>query len=94
MWPALIRKRADGDIFQAMAARANLGEHLQTALQLQLIIGAEGAFKAKVDILGIGRPTRGHGRSRGQDQCRDGADCDFAKHLGQFLSVTHSAAPG
>ena len=57
---ALIRKGADGDVFQAVAARARLGEDLQAALQLQLVIGAEGACKAEVDILGVGCPTGGH----------------------------------
>ena len=70
-----------------MAGRADLGEHLQAALQLMGVKGAERAFEAEGDISGCPFAF-GPGGAGKQAECRDSADCDFAKHRGQFLSLT------
>ncbi|EKD60727.1 MAG: hypothetical protein ACD_54C00585G0001 [uncultured bacterium] len=88
MRAALIRQRPDGDKFQAVAGRADLGEHLKAALQLVFFKGAERAFEAEGEVFNVGATTGRESRARGQCQCRDSADCDFAKHLSQFLSLT------
>ena len=46
-----IAQRAQRDIAQAVAAGADLGIDLQTALKLELVIGAERAFEAEGDVL-------------------------------------------
>jgi hypothetical protein len=70
---AFIRQSADGDVFQAVAGRADLGIDLQPALQLELVVCAERTLVREGDILDVPAFACGHRRS-GQAKGRDGGD--------------------
>ena len=82
-----IGQRTDAHELQPMAGRADLGIDLQAALQLMLVKGSKRAFKAEGDI-GDARFLCRPGSAGEQGQSGNSADCDFAYHLSQSLSLT------
>ncbi len=86
VWPAFVGKRADRDVFQPVAGRADLGIDLQPALQLVFVEGAERPLEREGHVLDTGTLGR---ESRPARQGKDGSggDCDRSQHLNRSFPL-------
>ena len=64
-----------------MAARADLGEDLKAALQLELVELAERTFVGEGHILDMPTFASGDSATGSQGQGRSGDECDVAEHF-------------
>ena len=87
---ALIPKRAQGNILQAVTGRADFGVNLQAALQLHLVIRAERPLEREV-IVGHLRCLAGGKRRTSKTKCEGCGKCDLTDHS---CASFHSAGVG